>query len=131
MMHLGTLIVGLSHADMLLNMDLGLLPIYLALMLIGVFALSALSAGAIAGAWCVNWVLQGAAVGLGYSAVVLFRLMLSLPLDMVLNLQMPLDLLAPLILVALVSTVLSVAGAFIGHLLIQPLRLSIEGDGYR
>jgi hypothetical protein len=100
-------------------------------MVIGVFALSALSAGAIAGAWCVNWVLQGAAVGLGYSAVVFIRLMLLLPSDMVLNLQIPMDLLAFVLVVTSITTVLSIIGALVGHLLIQPLRLSTEGAGYR
>ena len=129
-LRVGTLVVGFSHADAIMTMDFGLLPFYLAFLMIGIFVLSALVAGAIAGAWCVNWVLQGIAVGLGYSALVLIRLLLLLPFDMVANLEIPLGFLVPMLAVTLVSTALSVAGAFIGHLLIQPLRLSIEGDGY-
>lgn len=127
-LRLGLLVVGFSHIDAITTMDFGLLSIYLAFLMTGIFVLSALAAGAIAGAWSVNWILQGFAVGLGYSVMVLLRLLFLLPFSMVANLEIPLGFLIPVLAVALVSTALSVAGAFLGHLLIQPMRMSIEGD---
>jgi hypothetical protein len=130
-LRLGLLVVGLSHIDAMVTMDFGLLPIYLTLLVLAVYVISALAAGAIAGAWCVNWVFQGIAVGLGWAGVVIAQLLFYLPFDMVANLDIPVELLVPLMFTALVNTVLAIAGAFLGHLLVQPLRHSIEGDGYR
>ena len=70
---------------------------------------ASLSGGAVAGAWSVNWVPQGIGVGLGVLAIPLILLILFLPESL------------PLYLVGvLVTTGLTVVGAFIGHKLIRP-----------
>jgi hypothetical protein len=73
------------------------------------YVAASLTGGAVAGAWSVNWVPQGIGVGLGVLAIPLILLILFLPESM------------PLYLVGvLVTTGLTVLGAYIGHRLVRP-----------
>jgi hypothetical protein len=73
------------------------------------YAAASLAGGAVAGAWSVNWVPQGIGVGLGVLAIPLFLLILFLPESM------PIYLLG-----VLLTTALTVLGAYIGHRLVRP-----------
>jgi hypothetical protein len=73
------------------------------------YCAASLAGGAVAGAWSVNWVPQGIGVGLGVLAIPLLLLILFLPESL------PLYLLG-----VLVTTCLTVLGAYIGHRLVRP-----------
>jgi hypothetical protein len=70
---------------------------------------AALSGGAVAGAWSVNWVPQGIGVGIGVLALPLLLLILYRP-----------DSLPIYLIGVLVTTAFTVLGAFVGHKLIRP-----------
>jgi len=74
-LRMGLWCVGFSHLDAIIKMDISFFPAYLLLLVLGVYLLSSLVGGAIAGAWCVNWHVQGIAVGLGFTGIVLIRIM--------------------------------------------------------
>jgi hypothetical protein len=70
---------------------------------------ASLAAGAVAGAYSVNWVPQGIGVGMGVLFLPLVLLVLFLPQSL------------PLYLIGvLITTALTVAGAYLGHRIIQP-----------
>ena len=73
------------------------------------YVAAALAGGAVAGAWSVNWVPQGIGVGLGVLAIPLLLLIFLLPASL------------PVYLIGvLITTGLTVLGAYLGHRLVQP-----------
>jgi hypothetical protein len=122
----GLWIVEMSHSDMLTDMTTLAVPLYLLALVLGLFVLSALVGGGVAGAWCVNWSLQGIAVGLGFLAAATLPIVLCVPLSLLSKMELP-----PLRLVvlagwALVSVTLTTAGAMLGNLLIRPIRVPLD-----
>jgi hypothetical protein len=90
-----------------------------ALLIMLVFhVIGALVGGAVAGAWSVNWVPQGIGVGVGVLLLPFFIYFLFGQIGKE-------GLLGFLVLVC-VTTVISVFGAFIGHLLVRPSRFIIS-----
>ncbi len=73
------------------------------------YVAASLTGGAVAGAWSVNWIPQGIGVGMGVLAIPLVLLILFLPESLLLYL-----------VGVVVTTVLTVLGAFIGHKLVRP-----------
>jgi hypothetical protein len=74
-----------------------------------IYVAAALAGGIVAGAWSVNWVPQGVGVGIGVLAIPLIFLVLFQPESV------------PLYLIGvLVTTVLTVLGALLGHKIIRP-----------
>ncbi len=73
------------------------------------YVAAALAGGAVAGAWSVNWVPQGIGVGLGVLAIPLLLLLFLLPESV------------PVYLIGvLVTTGLTILGAYLGHRLVRP-----------
>ena len=73
------------------------------------YVAASLAGGAVAGAWSVNWVPQGIGVGFGVLAIPLLLLLLFLPESL------------PIYLIGvLITTGLTVLGAYIGHRVVRP-----------
>jgi hypothetical protein len=124
LMRWGVRIVGLSHMDLMDEMLASrTLPLYFAVLLLGVFVLATLVAGAISGAWCINWSMQGVAVGLGYLGTVLAGFLFILPPSAITSLEIPLPVVAVLAAAASITVLLTTLGALLGHLLIRPIRV--------
>ena len=74
-----------------------------------VYVVASLAGGAVAGAWSVNWVPQGIGVGLGVLAIPLLLLLYFMPASL------------PIYLVGvMVTTTLTILGAYLGHRLMRP-----------
>jgi hypothetical protein len=120
----GGRVVGLSHADLLGEIfTSSTLPLYFFALLLGLFVLAALVAGAIAGAWCISWSVQGVSVGLGYLATILAQVLFILPPSVVTSFEIPMPAVTILAAVASVTVMLTTTGALLGHLLIRPIRV--------
>ncbi len=78
----------------------------------------ALAGGAVAGAWSVNWLPQGIAVGTGVFVMPLVFYCLFAPVTEVG--------LAVFLAIVCITTAVSVLGAFVGHKLIRPSRFVVS-----
>jgi hypothetical protein len=122
----GTWIIRQTHGDLITEVTSLALPLYLAAMLLGLVILSAMVGGAVAGAWCVDWVTQGLAAGLGYLAVVALNILLFIPWSWLNELEFPPILVVVLAAVVVVRVGLTILGALLGNLLIRPIRVPVD-----
>jgi hypothetical protein len=131
---IGTWIIRHTHKEMLEDLLNEMLsgvgplsvPLYLLALILGLFALSTLVGGAVAGAWCINWRLQGMAVGLWFLGGVALDMALFVPWSMFSQVGLPPMLLASLGAVSLIVVTLTTLGALLGHLLIRPIRVPLD-----
>jgi hypothetical protein len=130
----GSWIIRLTHAEMLDDLLESMLggtaslstPLYFLTLILGLFIMSTLVGGAVAGAWCINWRLQGAAVGMGFLGAVLFRTALCVPWSLFSTLEVPPVFFVTLAVVSLIVLTLTTLGALLGSMLIRPIRVPLD-----
>jgi hypothetical protein len=109
---MAAMVLAVSFAELLFHSDPNVAAVTLGAILIAVYAVAALVAGAIAGAWTVNWVPQGIGVGAGLFVIPLVLLLFTSPESLVFYL-----------IVVFLTTVFTVVGAYLGHVLVKPSRV--------
>ncbi|MBC8872910.1 MAG: hypothetical protein H8E44_26035 [Planctomycetes bacterium] len=122
----GTGLAGLSYGDEIfqnLHADPRTAIMYVGSLAIGIYVVAALVAGGIAGASTVRWVCQGLCVGLGLTVV--WGILLS-TLHPYMFQRFYSDTLVFYFLVAMITTAITVSGAYLGRLMIPPIRLPIS-----
>jgi hypothetical protein len=128
----GIWIVRHTHSEILSDLseltDLSALaiPLYLVAMVLGLFVLSTVVGGGTAGAWCINWGLQGVAVGVGFLAIVAAKIAFFVPWSLLSKIEIPPIFCALLAAGAIVTVALTTIGALLGHLLIRPIRVPLD-----
>ncbi len=122
----GMWIIWKTHGDLLAEVNPFAVPFYLFALALGLFVLSTLVSGGVAGAWCVNWALQGIAVGFGYLATAALGILLFVPWSWLSKLELPPVFIAILAAGVAVRVGLTTLGALLGHLLIRPIRVPLD-----
>lgn len=108
---IGETILTVCFSDLLFQEDAKLAFMTMALISLVMYVVAALVAGAIAGAWSVNWIPQGIGVGAGLFAIPFILLAIFVPKSLVLY-----------VIVVLVTTPVTILGAYLGHVLMKPAR---------
>ena len=122
----GLWIVQMTHSDLFTEMTSLAAPLYLFALVLALFVLSALVGGGAAGAWCVNWSLQGIAVGLGGLALVAAKILLFVPWSWLAKIELPPLAIAMIAAGGIVTVILTTVGALLGNLLIRPVRVPLD-----
>lgn len=108
----GSKVLMFCFQDMLMHEDATVALVTAGVIAIVLYIAAALVAGAIAGAWTVNWIPQGMGVGAGLFTIPLLLLFVVWPESLVFYL-----------IVVFVTTAFTIAGAYIGHILVRPSRM--------
>jgi hypothetical protein len=122
---IGLWIIWQTHRDLPTQTVTPAVTIYAMGLVLGLFILSALVGGGIAGAWCVKWQQQGAAVGILGVALEWLAFVLLAP-DQLLELTSSPVFVSVRSIQAAAMVLLTTVGALLGSMLIRPIRVPLD-----